>query len=94
METLSPKSRCPAPSCEWLKHRRSAQFAIYNVATDIAASFECTNRVQPENLAQVPERRYGRLYGAVFRLHTPEGLGETLLTLWTKGTGLLEDDFV
>ncbi len=64
-----------------------AQFVIFEAPDDLAYDFDCGNRLRPEDAGKRPPRRYGKYYAAVFRVHAPDRVGETLLTLWTREKG-------
>ncbi len=63
------------------------QFALYDVREDAAERFKCVNRLDPTQISPkaAESKKFGKYYGAVFRLGRKDGTeGTTLATLWTR----------
>ncbi len=61
---------------------------LYEVAEDLASSFECINRTEVVSQASASRPgRFGKYYGSIFYLDGP-ARGDTLALLWEKENGI------
>src|SRR4029453_11072658 len=65
-------------------HPHQAQFIIYDVPDNIAARFDCENRLIPG--ATKRPNAYGQHFGATFRIAGP-GKNTSIALLWAKEDG-------
>ncbi len=81
--------RLTNPALRLVEQPHHAQFVLFDVPDDVAASFECANRLHPEEAAKKKKatRRYGNYYGAVMTLNAADGRSQVLATLWQKERG-------
>jgi hypothetical protein len=65
-------------------------FAMYEIRDDLAAEFDCENRLHPELADQDALRstRFSGAIGAVFRVQTPGVRGEVVATVWSQDNGV------
>ena len=96
-QVIGPKSslaeatigvRLVDPSLRLIENPHHAQFVLYDVAEDVASSFQCINRTEAvsQDSADRP-RRFGKYYGSIFYLEGP-ARGDTLALLWEKENGI------
>ncbi len=73
------------PRLRAVTHPLQAQFALYDVPDDIAAGFDCENRLRPGAPAN-RSHGYGRYVGATFRIAGPRK-DASIALLWAKEDG-------
>ena len=68
-------------------HREA--FVMYDVREDLAESFDCDNKLHPEQAdpARARSTRFGEYVGAVFQVKTANLTGDSVATIWTKENG-------
>jgi len=67
------------------EYEGSDLFVLYEVPEDLALKFDCASRNNPAVEKPEESDKYGKYFGAVFRLNTPSGKeGGTVVLLWTK----------
>jgi len=96
-QVIGPKSsleeatvgvRLVDPSLRLIQNPHHAQFVLYEVAEDVASSFECINRTQAVSQTSASRpRRFGKYYGSIFYIEGP-ARGDTLALLWEKENGV------
>jgi hypothetical protein len=79
--------RLTNPALRVVEQPHHAQFVLFDVPDDVAARFECANRLRPEEAPKKAIRRYGNYYGAVMTVKAADGRSQTLATLWQKQRG-------
>jgi hypothetical protein len=87
LEDATVGVRLNDPELKVVENKHHAQFVLYDVPTDVAASFECVNRTKV--VAQTSanaDRRYGEYYASIFYIGGPVR-GETVALLWVKEAG-------
>jgi len=64
-------------------------FQMYDVREDLAESFDCDNRLHPEQADPKKGRstKFGTYVGAVFRVQTAAVRGESIATIWAQDGG-------
>jgi len=65
------------------------EFVLYNVREDLAAQFNCTDKLDPgaASTRAARSKDFGKYYGALFRLKAGKEIGETVATIWAKEDG-------
>ena len=87
LEDATVGVRLNHPELKVVENKHHAQFVLYDVPTDVAASFECINRTKAvAQTAAKADRRYGEYYGSIFYIGGPVR-GETVALLWAKESG-------
>ena len=64
-------------------------FVMYDVREDLAESFDCENRLHPEqaDAGKAQSTRFGDYVGAVFQVKTANLTGEAVATVWARENG-------
>ena len=87
LEDATVGVRLNNPELKVVENKHHAQFVLYDVPTDVAASFECINRTKVVAQTSVKaDLRYGKYYGSIFYIGGPVR-GETVALLWAKESG-------
>ncbi len=78
--------RLKDPELKVVEQPHNGQFVLFDVPNNVAATFECANRLHPEEALRkrTPPKRYGKYFGAVFKIEAPRGSSEVIALLWTK----------
>jgi len=88
LEGLALGVRLNKPELKLVRQPHHAQFVIYSVRNDVAASFDCASRLElEEELDRRRDRDYGDYFGSIFYVYGPAGKGETVALLWGKEDG-------
>ncbi len=85
LEGLTIGVRWTIPGLRAVSQPHHAQFVIYDVPDDIAARFDCENRLTPGPPPRTP-RAYGQYYGTTFRIAGP-ARGTSIALLWARENG-------
>jgi len=87
LEDATVGVRLNHPELKVVENQHHAQFVLYDVPTDVAASFQCINRTKAvAQTSAKADRRYGEYYGSIFYIGGPVR-GETVALLWVKERG-------
>ena len=88
LEEATVGVRLVDPSLRLIENPHHAQFVLYEIAEDVASSFECINRTAVVSEAsESGSRRFGKYYGSILYIEGP-GRGDTLALLWEKENGV------
>ena len=93
LEDVAVGVRLTNPKLTVVRQEHHAQFVLYGVPDDVAASFECANRtkigepMQPRDKRSYRELEDFDYFGSTFYLKGPQGRGATLALLWAKEQG-------
>ena len=85
--------RLTNPKLAVVRQKQHAQFVLYGVPDDVAASFECANRTKigkpmhPRTKTSYRDVKDFDYFGSTFYLEGPQGRGATLALLWAKERG-------
>lgn len=87
LEEATVGVRIVDPSLRAMENPHHAQFVLYEVADDLATSFECINRTEAVSRTTTSRpRRFGNYFGSIFYIQGPVK-GATLALLWEKENG-------
>jgi hypothetical protein len=82
--------RVTNPELKVVVQPHHAQFVLYSVPDDVAATFDCESRQVGRGTAR-PSRTYGTYYGSLFYAPGPGGAlagrGQTVALLWARVSG-------
>ena len=85
LEGLSLGVRLATPALKLVQQPHHAQFVLYSVPDDVAATFDCESRAASG--ARPARRAYGNYFGATFTIVMRGERGIPLALLWAKDDG-------
>ncbi len=83
LEGLTVGVRLTLPSLRLVDQPHHAQYVIYAVPDDVAATFNCESRLRLDD-PKKSRRRYGTYFGATFNVNTPTGRDHSIALLWAR----------
>jgi hypothetical protein len=86
LDGLTVGVRLPIPALRVVNQPHHAQFVIYSVPDDVAATFDCESRLTVGGPPKIP-RQYGNYFGATFYVNAPNGKDHSIALLWGKSEG-------
>jgi hypothetical protein len=84
LDGLTVGVRLAAPALKVVRQPQHAQFVVYSVPDDVAATFDCERRLSPAG-ARKPARAYGNYFGAMFTIRGHQD--HRVALLWAREEG-------